>query len=426
MKFLRTILSLPVLLAILGGSQQASLRAAEQHVLRSFEKIVLTRDFHAEGVGIGDLNNDGKPDVVYGPEWYEAPDFRKRHMIYAAKKFDPHKYATNFMTLVHDVNADGYADVLVNEWPGKAVVWYENPQGKETLWKKHLAHAKVDNESPQLGDLTGDGRKELVFHSAGRLGYAGPHAADPTGPWRFVPISEKEKWGKYQHGLGFGDINGDDKPDLLMVGGWWEQPAAANATDIWKKHAFNFGTRGGAQMYAYDVDGDGDNDVITSLDAHQYGLAWFEQTKNNGKIDFKQHTIIGSKPQDNAYGVKFSQMHALCLIDMDSDGLKDIVTGKRYWAHGPKGDAEPGAPAVLYWFRLTRDANGNVEYIPHKIDDDSGVGTQFSVGDMNGDRLPDVVVGNKKGASVFLQQVKNVSQQEWQLAQPKRLSLAQP
>ena len=39
----------------------------------------------------------------------------------------------------------------------------------------------------------------------------------------------------------------------------------------------------------------------------------------------------------------------------------DIVTGKRFWAHGPAKDAEPGAPAVLYWFKLTRKG-GKAEY----------------------------------------------------------------
>ena len=53
-------------------------------------------------------------------------------------------------------------------------------------------------------------------------------------------------------------------------------------------------------------------------------------------------------------------MHALDLVDMNGDGLKDIVTGKRFWAHGPHGDVEPNAPAVLYWFELRRDKQKGV------------------------------------------------------------------
>jgi len=87
---------------------------------------------------------------------------------------------------------------------------------------------------------------------------------------------------------------------------------------------------------------------------------------------------------------------------MNGDGLKDLVTGKRYFAHQGK---DPGGhePAVLYWFELRRPKKGQVEYIPHKIDDDSGVGTQFEVVDMNKDGKWDIVTSNKKGVHVFLQ-----------------------
>ena len=104
-------------------------------------------------------------------------------------------------------------------------------------------------------------------------------------------------------------------------------------------------------------------------------------------------------------GVQFSQLHAVDLYDMNNDGLKDIVTGKRFWAHGPAGDPDPNAPAVLYWFELKRDG-GKVQWIPHQIDDQSGVGTQVMAGDLNGDKLGDVIVGNKKGQFVFIQEAK--------------------
>ena len=128
---------------------------------------------------------------------------------------------------------------------------------------------------------------------------------------------------------------------------------------------------------------------------------------------------MNSKPEENKYGVKFSQLHAIDLVDMNRDGLKDIITGKRFWAHGPNGDAEPNEPAVLYWFELRRSKKNEVDWIPHLVDADSGIGTQVMAQDINGDNWPDIVVGNKKGAFVHLQSARKVTRKEWRKAQPK-------
>ena len=156
-------------------------------------------------------------------------------------------------------------------------------------------------------------------------------------------------------------------------------------------------------MLVYDVDGDGLADVVTSWHCHHYGLVWYQQQRTaKGEITWKQHVILPPKPDLKSDALRISQMHAMDLADINGDGLKDLVTGKRYWAHGPKGDVEPDAPAVLYWFELQRDKAAGPRFIPHKIDDNSGVGTQVIARDLNGDGVPDIVVGNKKGIFVFL------------------------
>ena len=107
----------------------------------------------------------------------------------------------------------------------------------------------------------------------------------------------------------------------------------------------------------------------------------------------------------------------MALVDMDRDGVKDIVTGKRYWAHNGH---DPGAydPAVSYWFQTVRKA-GKVHFVPHRIDLNSGVGTQVSVGDLNGDQWPDLIVGNKKGTFALIHHAKEVDKDAWLHAQPK-------
>jgi hypothetical protein len=172
-------------------------------------------------------------------------------------------------------------------------------------------------------------------------------------------------------------------------------------------------------MYAYDVDGDGDNDVVTSLKAHGYGLAWFEQIREADGIGFVRHIIMNERPAENRYGIAFSQLHALELVDMDGDGVQDIVTGKRHWAHGARGDPEPNAPAVIYWFRVVRGENGAVDFVPYLIDDDSGVGVQVVARDANGDGLADVVTSNKKGTAVLIHERKRVDRRTYEAAQPR-------
>jgi hypothetical protein len=98
-----------------------------------------------------------------------------------------------------------------------------------------------------------------------------------------------------------------------------------------------------------------------------------------------------------------SQTHALHLVDINGDGIKDLVTGRRWWAHGPRDDAAPTEPAFLFWFEGKKGGDGIMTFVPHVIDDDSGIGTQFAIADINGDGLPDIIISNKKGVFVFEQ-----------------------
>jgi hypothetical protein len=82
-------------------------------------------------------------------------------------------------------------------------------------------------------------------------------------------------------------VNGDARAHLLMAEGWWEQPEKASG-EPWEQRPVSFG-KGGAQMHVYDVDGDGDQGVITSLVAHGYGFSWFEQMK---KADGKSLELL--------------------------------------------------------------------------------------------------------------------------------------
>jgi len=414
----------------IGFAAAVSVASAAQKTLHTFQKMRLTPEFWAEGAHVGDFNRDGKLDVAYGPFWFAGPDFQTRHeyrpatATFKRKQADgsekevagyegalgvKNAYSDCFFTWTGDFNADGWTDILIVGIPGEGGYWFENPQGKPGHWPRRTALDIVENESPEFRDLTGDGKPELVCNSKGFFGYAMPDPANPTAMWKFHPVTPNKNYHRYTHGLGVGDVNGDGRPDLLESTGWWEHPTSLASDPEWKHHPFTFCPAdpgvpvGGAQLFAYDVNGDGLNDVITCLAAHGYGLAWYEQVREGGQITFKPHVFMNKRPEDSPYGVKFTQPHALDLVDMDGDGLKDLVTGKRFWAHGPDGDPEPNEAAVLYWFQLKRGADRSVDWVPHLIDSDSGVGTQVLATDVNGDGRPDIVTGNKKGGHVFLQ-----------------------
>lgn len=420
------------------GQGLVAVEAADP-VLHTFRRVQLNDQFWCEGASHGDFNRDGHQDIVAGPWWYEGPAFTNRHEIYAPTATFPlaltpmtqvlvpgfegalgvkNAYSDNFFAFPRDFNGDGWTDVLVIGFPGRETAWLENPGTRGGHWPRHVVFEQTDNESPTFADLTGDGLPELVCITRGAYGYATPDWANPSAPWTWHRITPDKGYGKFTHGMGLGDVNGDGRLDLLEKDGWWEQPASLVGDPEWRFHPAAFGL-GGAQMHAYDVNGDGWNDIVTGLVAHAFGLAWYEQVRSGGEITFREHILMNKEPEENRYGVKFSELHAIELVDIDGDGLKDILTGKRFWSHGRLGDPDRNQAAVIYWFRLTRGAEGAVDFLPHLIDADSGVGTQVVAGDVNRDGLPDIIVGNKKGTFVLLHEAKAVSREAWEQAQPK-------
>ncbi|GAB5444733.1 MAG: hypothetical protein Fues2KO_50820 [Fuerstiella sp.] len=373
-----------------------------------FTKQQLTERYYCDGVAAGDINRDGHPDVVAGPYWYAGPGFETKTEIYPAVALPPEPSPSNSMfSFVRDFNNDGWPDVLVLGRVHKhEAAWYENPGDTDEPWARHFVFARVRGESPTLTHITHAKVPQLLCHWEGRWGWIQPQAGQPRKPWQFIAIGDQRDWPQFYHGQGIGDINADGRPDIIINDGWYEQPAEAAGNSSgkkWKFHATRFSQqRGGAQMFAFDVDGDGDNDVVSAVHAHEWGLAWYEQQPGNGSPTFVEHLMMGDRSQEEKFGVAFSQPHAVQIADLDGDGLTDVICGKRIWAHGPTGDVEPNADPVVYWFQLQRDANGTVRFVPHQIDDRSGVGVQITTADLNQDGRPDILTASKLGTFVFM------------------------
>ncbi|MGB4711023.1 MAG: PVC-type heme-binding CxxCH protein [Fuerstiella sp.] len=391
------------------------------HFVDTFQRQQLTDVYFSEGASAGDIDGDGVADVVYGPYWFKGPEFTAKREIYPAVPQNRNGYADNFFSWVYDFDSDGNNDILTVVFPGKPGYVYRNP-GKadlDNLWERIEILDSVSNESPQFTDINGDGKPELICTRHGHYGFAQFDPAVPFQAWKFSSISGDVAPKPFGHGLGVGDVNNDGRMDMIARNGWFAQPVEYAANEDWPFHAVEFAPAS-SDMFAYDVDGDGDNDIITSLSAHDYGLAWYESSPgDNGIPAFEQHLIMGREKSDNSYGVLFTEPHAVQMADMNGDGLLDIVTGKTYWSHhtqSPLWDAG----AVVYWFELHRDEPGKVDFVPRKADGESGIGRGLFVADINGDNLPDIVTGGMKGAHVLTHVRKEVSPAEYDLAQPRK------
>ena len=162
---------------------------------------------------------------------------------------------------------------------------------------------------------------------------------------------------------------------------------------------------GGSVMAVYDVNGDGLNDIVTSLDAHGWGLAWFEQKRDaQGKISFEKHMIMDDFSTKNAGGVTFSELHGSTLADVNGDGIPDFIVGKRYFSHLDTNiDPDPRGSPVLYWYQTVRNpkAPGGAEFIPHLIDNHTGVGSNLLAVDLNKDGAVDIVTATRFGAFIY-------------------------
>jgi hypothetical protein len=367
-------------------------QAPGQKAVPTFKKTVLTADFLSEGVTAGDINKDGKMDIIAGYYWFEAPSWI-RHEIAPSRVFDPKKeYSNSFLNLCMDVNLDGWTDLVLIDYPGNPGFWFENPKNKPGHWKKYVIadSTGIANESPAFEDIDGDGRPEIICGDLATkqiVWLKAPVKKDDTS-WIRYPVSAKDHPGaeRFSHGIGYGDINKDGRKDIITKQGWLEAPTDPKQPD-WVFHTAELG-EDCSHMHAVDVNTDGKIDVV-STSAHKLGIWWYEQlTGADNKTAWKRHLISDT----------VSQTHATIMTDLNDDGNPDLITGKRYLAHHSNPDPGSFDPPLLVWFEFSP---GKTPYwTQHVLDNNSGAGLNIFAGDMNKDGRTDIVIANKKG--VFL------------------------
>jgi hypothetical protein len=390
MRNLRSYVALTVLGLCLGGPANAQKDASAL----TFERTRIGTATY-EAASVFDVDRNGILDIVSGEYWFEGPDFTTQHKIGDIQKVED--YYDDFSSYPMDVNGDGFLDIVSGGWWGETLLWRENPQDPAELWKTHDIDKTGSIERPCFWDIDGDGNVEVVPNCPGKPFMVFKLVTDAGGKGAGEFTKHIVSDTPQGHGLGFGDVNGDGRGDLVSAAGWLEAPTEVFAeqwtwhsfVDAAKNQPFDCGSAS-VPMLVYDVNSDGLNDLIVGQ-GHAYGLAWHQQGKDqDGHIVWAAHDIDQHR----------SQYHELQLVDIDNDGELELITGKRYRAH--QGH-DPGAldPIGTYYFDIdkTQFKRNTIDYGP--AGEASGVGIYFWVEDVDGNGWKDLVAPGKDGLFLF-------------------------
>lgn len=283
-----------------------------------------------------DVNVDGKLDIVCGGFWYEAPSWQKhflREVQMIRGRYDDYSH------LPMDVNRDGRMDYVSANYRSESIYWVENP-GPEGAWPKHVIEVPGPMETAILCDVDGDGQNDVL-----------PNGTKFAAWWELIQEASGDgsvtpRWERHDlpveaagHGVGFGDIDGDGRGDVVGPHGWLEAPEDPRGGRWTMHHDFELEKDCSVPMLVADVDHDGDSDLLVGR-GHNFGLYWLEQGKSaDGSRSWTRHAIDTS----------WSVAHAILWEDIDNDGAKELIAGKRYLAHDGRDPGEYD-PLVAYYY----------------------------------------------------------------------------
>jgi len=329
--------------------------AIQRFGLRDDDPVRLER--HA----IGDINGDGRPDVVivdnhkWDIRWMENPGLERISGVWALHRVTskgdvPGAYDVDLA----DIDADGDLDVAASSWRfGQRFDWFENlgQPGRGTAWKRHEVEGKAgETRTVALADFDGDGRPDLLGSS--RTGNAVVWFRNPGGSsdldWIKTQIDDATVAPAHGHPV---DIDRDGDLDVIMAFGiaagvasgapeshqvaWYENVGMPGLGKSWKKHPISSRFPQGFEAVAGDLDGDGDLDAVATAWGPEGRISWFENL-GDPTGQWRQHPIKDHWP--NAVTV--------LIRDLDGDGRLDIAAC-----------AERGANEVRWWKN-----EGNVVY----------------------------------------------------------------
>ena len=343
----------------------------------SFRVHVLNAESEFSSAAVFDVDRDGDPDIVSGGFWYAAPTWEKRFVRDVENingRYD------DYANLPIDVNRDGWTDVVSVNYRSRTIYWVEHPQDLSREWARRVIDTPGRSETGRLFDVDGDRDSDIL-----------PNGTDYAAWYEFSMSGDGETWLRHDlpaelagHGIGFGDISGDGRGDIVGCRGWAEAPVdRVNDEWIWRPE-FDLGAGISIPILVEDADGDGDRDLIAAH-GHDFGLFWMEQEGAANVRKWRRHAIDDS----------WSCAHALLWADIDGDGRDDLIAGKRYLGHDGRDPGETD-PLCVYWYGFDTVAR---TWRRHLIHEGGTVGMDLDpkAADLDGDGDIDLVAPARCG-----------------------------
>ena len=197
----------------------------------------------------------------------------------------------SFSVFAADVDGDGDLDVLgAAGFPDDDVTWWENFDGNGTIWIEHTIDGSFEGaRSVYAADVDGDGNLDVLgaASEADEIAWWKNTAGDGS-VWTEHVVDDAFNGAKSVYAA---DVDGDGDVDVLGAAGegccaddditWWEN-TTGNGT-VWAEHIVDGDFRGAVSVYSGDVDGDGDLDVLGGARVAD-DITWWENTTGDGTV----------------------------------------------------------------------------------------------------------------------------------------------
>ncbi len=305
---------------------------------------------------IGDINRDGRPDVVivdnlkWDIRWFENPGPKEIAQPWKLHRVaQPKEIPGSYDVALSDLDGDGDLDVAASSWRfGNRFDWFENAgqPGEGSEWIRHeVEHMTAETRTIAVADFNRDGKPDLLGSArVGNLIVWYENSGKPaTEHWKKHVIDARTVAPAHGHPVDMdadGDLDvvmafgiaapvGNNSPDSHQIA-WYENLGTPGPGTEWKKHPIAASFPQGFEAVAGDLDGDGDLDVVATGWGARGRIAWFENSGDPTR-DWAMHSIKQNWP--NAVTV--------VLADLDNDGRLDIVAC-----------AERGANELRWWRNL--------------------------------------------------------------------------